>query len=229
MIRVLVVEDEPVVADAHREYVSRIPGFTVAGVVHSGGETLRFLERAQLERAPVDLLLLDLNLPDVHGLQVVRALRAAGHPVDVIAVTSARDLAMVRSAVSVGVVQYLLKPFTFAALRDKLARYAQFRDSVTGSATDVGQTEVDQALAALRSPATTLPKGLTEATLTAVTAALRTTPDGLSAEALATVVGISRVTARRYLEHLVDTGLAVRTPKYGQVGRPELWYRWSTP
>lgn len=228
MIRVLVVEDEPVAAEAHRQYVLRVPGFTVAGVVHSGGAAVRFLERSLLEHDRVDLLLLDLNLPDIHGLQVCRAVRAAGYPVDVIAVTSARDLAMVRSAVSVGAVQYLLKPFTFAALRDKLERYLRFRRSVADPRDAAGQDEVDRALATLRSPdEAAVPKGMNGATLTAVTAALRDADAGLSAEAVAGVVGVSRVTARRYLEHLVDTGLAARTPKYGQVGRPELWYRWS--
>ena len=123
MIRVLVVEDEPVAAEAHRVYVERLPGFSVAGVVHSGGEALRFCERE-----PVDLVLLDFYLPDTHGLAVCRSLRAAGLPIDVIAVTSARDLGLVKAAVSVGVVQYLLKPFTFATLREN---WSATRNSAT--------------------------------------------------------------------------------------------------
>lgn len=123
MIGVLVVEDEEITAEAHRIYVGRVPGFTVAGVVRSGGEALRFLGHTR-----ADLLLLDLYLPDMHGLEVCRAVRAGGLPCDVIAVTSARDLEMVRSAVSLGVAQYLLKPFTFATLQEKLLRYARFRE-----------------------------------------------------------------------------------------------------
>lgn len=122
MIRVLVVEDDPVAADAHELYVGRVPGFGVTAKAHSRAEAVRILDRT-----PVDLLLLDLHLPDGHGLQLVRSLRAAGHTADVIAVTSARDLAVVREGVSLGVVQYVLKPFTFATLRDRLVRYADFR------------------------------------------------------------------------------------------------------
>jgi response regulator of citrate/malate metabolism len=134
---------------------------------------------------------------------------------------------MVKAAVSAGVVQYLLKPFTFATLRDKLERYARFRDTVTGEAT--GQAEVDRALATLRgTDGVVLPKGMSADTLESVIAALKETPDGLSAVGAASAVGISRVTARRYLEHLADTGTAVRRPQYGQVGRPELFYRLST-
>ncbi|MYS37879.1 response regulator of citrate/malate metabolism [Streptomyces sp. KhCrAH-43] len=219
MIRVLVVEDDPVAADAHQLYVGRVPGFAVAAVAHSRAEAVR-----ALERAPVDLLLLDLYLPDGHGLQLLRSLRAAGHAADVIAVTSARDLAVVREGVSLGVVQYVLKPFTFATLRDRLVRYAEFR-AAAGEAS--GQDEVDRALAALRAPEPArLPKGLSAPTLETVTGALRAAPDGVTAAAAGQELGISRITARRYLEHLVGVGLAVRSPQYGQVGRPELHYRW---
>ncbi|UNO39857.1 response regulator [Streptomyces sp. MST-110588] len=219
-IRVLVIEDDPVAAAAHALYVGRVPGFALSGTARSGAAA-----RRHLDRHPVDLLLLDLFLPDVHGFQLVRSLRAGGHGADVIAVTSSRDLSSVREGVSLGVVQYVLKPFTFATLRDRLVRYADFR-ATTGEAD--GQDEVDRAIAVLRAPRpASLPKGLTAATLRAVTDVLRASPDGLSAAGAAAGVGVSRITARRYLEHLVETGRAVRAPRYGQVGRPELCYRWS--
>ncbi|WP_326596495.1 response regulator [Streptomyces sp. NBC_01803] len=219
-IRVLVVEDDPLAAEAHRQYVQRVPGFTVCGTARTGAQA-----RREVERAPVDLLLLDLYLPDGHGLRLVRALRAAGHDTDVIAVTSARDLAVVREGVSLGVVQYVLKPFAFATLRDRLGRYAEFRAAVGEAA---GQEEVDRALSALRAPRpAALPKGMSDSTLAAVTRVLRAAPEeGVTASATAEAAGVSRITARRYLEHLVDAGRAERRPRYGHVGRPELCYRW---
>ncbi|MFG3439559.1 response regulator [Nonomuraea sp. NPDC047897] len=219
MISVLVVEDEEITAEAHRVYVERVPGFRVAGVARSGGEALRFLRST-----PVDLILLDLYLPDMHGLEVCRAARAGGLLCDVIAVTSARDLAMVRSAVTLGVTQYLLKPFAFAALQEKLTRYARFR----GEAGEiVGQGDVDRFLGTLRGT-TELPKGMTQDTLDTVVAELRARPEGVSAQAVGASAGVSRVTARRYLEYLVELGAAVRFPQYGGVGRPELLYRMPT-
>ncbi|WP_431036875.1 response regulator [Streptomyces sp. P6-2-1] len=220
-VRVLVVEDEAVAADAHRLYVERVPGFTVAAVAHSAAAA-----RRALERTPIDLVLLDLYLPDGHGLQLLRGLRSAGHRADVIAVTSARDLAVVREGVSLGVVQYVLKPFTFATLRDRLVRYGEFRAAAGEAA---GQDDVDRALAALRAPRPAdPPKGLSAPTLDRVTLALRAAgEEGLTAQSAATLAGLSRITARRYLEHLVTTGLATRAPRYGQVGRPELHYRWE--
>jgi response regulator of citrate/malate metabolism len=221
MIDVLVVEDDLLAAEAHRTYVDRVPGFRVTGVAHSGAQALRLLERT-----PVDLLLLDQYLPDITGLEVCRTLRAARVEVGVIMVTSARDLSVVRAAVSSGVAQYLLKPFTFRTLRDKLERFASFHDTVAGG-TASDQSDIDRALATLRSPELhALPKGMSESTMLAVTDALRAAVDGtLTATELGSLVGISRVTARRYLEHLVEIGRAARTPQYGAVGRPELRYR----
>lgn len=221
MIRVLVVEDDPVLAEAHRVFTERVPGFAVVGVAHDGRSAL-----AALARSRVDLLLLDFGLPDMGGLDVCRALRAAGAPADVIAVTSMRDLEVVRAAVSFGVVQYLLKPFTFAAFRDRLERYADYRRQMAADA-PAAQHDVDRALATLRATTgrATLPKGLTEDTLAAVVDALRGAGE-LSAQETATAVGLSRVTARRYLEHLAETGLAGRAPRYGSTGRPEHVYRW---
>ncbi|MFE2164305.1 response regulator [Streptomyces sp. NPDC059447] len=218
-VRVLIVEDDPVAADAHALYVGRVPGFTAVGVAHSLAEATRHLERTR-----VDLLLLDLTLPDGHGLRFARGLRAAGHPVDVIAVTSARDLAVVRESVSLGVVQYVLKPFAFPTLRERLLRYAEFRQAAGEAA---GQDDVDRAMAALRAPRPAqLPKGLSAPPRAGAAPRVGGGPEGLTAAGAAEAAGISRITARRYLEHLVDTGRADRTPRYGQVGRPELHYRW---
>ncbi|GII55039.1 transcriptional regulatory protein [Planotetraspora thailandica] len=221
MISVLVVEDEKITAEANRLYVERVPGFEVAGVVRSGGEALRFLRRQ-----PVDLILLDLFLPDMHGLDLCRAVRGAGILCDVIAITSARDLSVVREAVSVGVAHYLLKPYTFAAFSEKLRHYARFRDSVDASGEASGQEEVDNALAALRAPAQPrLPKGMTPVTMAAIMHELTKAPEGVSAYTVGVSIGVARVTARRYLEHLTETGVAQRVPQYGSVGRPELLYR----
>ncbi|MEP7191877.1 MAG: response regulator [Actinomycetota bacterium] len=222
-IGVLIVEDEPVAADAHEAYVGRVRGFGVRGKAPDGATAIRLLSQPS---CGIDLVLLDMYLPDMNGLDVVRAMRTAGHRADVIAVTSARDLTVVRAAVSQGIVQYLLKPFTFAALREKLERYAAYRQQLAGDVA-ISQHEVDRVLATLRgSDSGGLPKGMSRESLDAVVMVLRPSSEGLSATEVATVVGAARVTARRYLEYLADSALVVRRSRYGGAGRPEVEYRW---
>ena len=156
-------------------------------------------------------------------------MRAAGHTADVIAVTSARDLQVVRAAVSLGIVQYLLKPFVFASLRDRLERYRDYRLQVDGEAAVASQQDIDLALSGLRAAGTThLPKGMSEELFAEVSRLLSAASEGRSASEVAASVGVSRVTARRYLEHLAETGLALRRSRYAGQGRPEVEYRWSS-
>jgi response regulator of citrate/malate metabolism len=226
-VRVLVVEDEPLTAEAHVAYLERLDGFDVVGRARDGRETLEAVRAAGgPDGAGLDLVLLDMNLPDTHGLQLCRALRAAGSTVDVIAITAVRDAAVVRTAVSLGIVHYLIKPFTFATFADRLGAYRSFRESLAAGQGQVTQSDVDSGFATLRrAPAPTLAKGLASATLEQVVAALRR-GGSPSAGEVADVAGVSRVTARRYLEHLVDTGAVTREPRYGTPGRPEHGYRW---
>ncbi|MFC7431073.1 MULTISPECIES: response regulator [unclassified Agrococcus] len=224
MIRVLVVEDDRGTAAAHAAYVGRCDGFELAGVAHSASAALRALRDAQQGATSIDLLLLDMNLPDGHGLQVCRELRAAGLVVDVIAVTAVRELDTVREAVAVGVVQYLIKPFGFAVFAERMRQYRAYRDELEG-ASRLTQQEVDRAIAALRTTnAPGLAKGLSAETLESVSTLLAA-GEARSATEVGADLGLSRVTARRYLEHLADAGVAERSPRYGTRGRPELEYR----
>ena len=171
-----------------------------------------------MARGGVDLVLLDLHLPDGSGLDLFRRIRAAGSTVDVMVVSSARDADVVRSAVAQGAVQYVIKPFAFGTLRDRLLAYQEFRNQVAGDS-DVDQAAVDRALGMLRSPVgETLPKGMTKETLAIVVGALREFGEA-SATQIADFLGVSRITARRYLEHLADTNVAEREPAV-RAGRP---------
>jgi response regulator of citrate/malate metabolism len=224
VIRTLVVEDDALVAEVHASYVERIPGFAVAGVAHRATEALELLASR-----PVDLVLLDFHLPDVKGLDMLRVLRAnARAPIDVIAVTAARDPETIRQAISQGVTQYLVKPFAFATFADKLERYARYRARVA-DASEPNQAEVDALLATLRGTSgRALPKGLNATTLDHVRSALRDAGEPLTASEVGGRCGLSRVTARRYLEHLAVEGVVDLSMRYGGSGRPEHLYAWPS-
>jgi response regulator of citrate/malate metabolism len=169
--------------------------------------------------------LFDMHLPDGHGLDVVRRMRAAGHPADVVAVTAAREVAAVQAAARIGVVQYVLKPFAFESLRDRLVAYARQVRSASPDRVVADQSEVDRLLSR-SAPAPRLPKGLAGPVLDRVVALLADR-EGWTAEEVAERLGTSRITARRYLEHLADTGQTTRSQRYdGRSGRPKVEYSW---
>jgi response regulator of citrate/malate metabolism len=223
MIKTLVVEDDFRVAEIHAAFVERVPGFTVVGTAHTADEAIR-----RAGTLSPDLVLLDMYLPDRSGLDVLRELRAPGHaPLDIIVITAAQDVETLRAALQGGVAHYLVKPFSFRAFRARLEAYAALNARLAASV-EIDQGEVDHIIGLLRpEQVEELPKGLSPVTLEVVTSALRDADRDLSSTEVAGRAGVSRVTARRYLEHLVHGGLVVVTMRYGFSGRPEHRYRWA--
>lgn len=230
LLRVLVVDDDFAVADVHRAFVENVPGFAVVAVAHTGAQALRAAE----ELHP-DLVLLDIHLPDMSGLEVLRRLRARpdGADVDILAITAAREVDTVRTAMAGGVADYLVKPFPLRVFRERLESYAAQRGKLqllsARHATVQDQHEVDRLLSARprRGEDRDLPKGLSRHTLQLVGKTLRDAGRDLSAVEAAEGCGLSRVSARRYLEQLVAMGLAELQPRYGSAGRPEHGYLWT--
>jgi response regulator of citrate/malate metabolism len=223
VIRVAVVDDDFMVGRIHAGYIARVPGFEVVGLAHTGQQALELIKSAR-----PDLVLLDIYMPDMSGIEVLRQLRATGSPVDVLVITAARDVETVRTMVQGGAVHYLIKPFNFPALRDRLERYAEaFRRIRTVQ--HARQEDVDRILSVLHGPAAgqRLPKGLSAATCELVASVLNGAAGDLSASEVAELAGLSRVSARRYLEWLVSTGQAELQLRYGTAGRPEHRYRRS--
>lgn len=229
MIRVLIVEDEPLIADAHQTYLGRLQGFSVAAVAHTARDAMRAASEAAASDDPIDLVLLDIGLPDANGIALASALSGLRPAPDIITITSERDLEMVRAAVGHGALAYLLKPFTFAAFRDRLERYARYREALPAGTDAASQAEVDRALAELRigPDRTSAPKGVAPGTNDEIARAVRDSGDGgVTADDVAKQIGVSRVTAWRYLERLADEGTVRRNTDYGKAGRPKTRYQW---
>lgn len=228
MTTVLIVDDDPLIAEAHRTYVERLEGFSVAAVAHTAREAIHAATRATTTDQPIDLVLLDLGLPDASGISLASALSGLRPAPDIIAITSERDLEMVRAAVAHGALAYLLKPFTFAAFRDRLDRYQRYRTALPAGVDAASQAEVDRALAELRTSAdkSAGPKGASALTNDDIARAVRDSLEGLTADEAAKAVGVARVTAWRYLERLADDGTVTRRSEYGGTGRPKTRYLW---
>lgn len=226
MTRVLVVDDDFMVAKLHSRYVAAVAGCAVVGVAHSGAEAVDAVGQLR-----PDLVLLDVYLPDMDGIAVLRELRAAEErdparrPVDALFITAARDAQVVRAALRAGALHYLIKPFNQAALHEQLRHVVALRARLDGLE-EARQEDVDHIFGARPPGSRELPKGLAAHTADLVEQILRDHPEGLSASQCAQAGALSRVSARRYLEFFTTTGRAEVTLRYGGTGRPERRYRW---
>jgi response regulator of citrate/malate metabolism len=224
MIRTLVVDDDFMAASVHREFTQRVPGFEVVGEATTGAEALRMI--AELKP---DLALLDVYLPDLSGIDLLRRLRAAGQDdLDVIAITSAKDVNVLREAMHLGVVHYIVKPFTFTTLSERLETYATLKTQLD-HLQHAEQPEIDRLYQLLRTRNVhaSLPKGISAPTLAHVVEILRDADGGLSSGELAARANLSQGIARRYLRFLADSGTVNLTLRYAPAGRPEHIYRWA--
>ncbi|WP_369600367.1 response regulator [Hahella sp. SMD15-11] len=225
-IRVIIAEDDTQIAEITRRFLERVPGFEVVGIAHD-------LEpvRDCVDVLKPDLLLLDIRFPSGTGLELLRELRAADHPVDVIMITGAREVEAVREALHRGVFDYILKPLAFERLEKALLGYRQHHEALRQLDQLAHQSDVDALLPRESpsrtgvSPVRTLPKGIDELTLANVRKLFGAPDVAFSAEEVGRQLGASRITARRYLEYLVSVGELRAQISYGSVGRPERRYQ----
>lgn len=221
MIKVLIVDDDFMVAKVHAAFIQRTPGFTVVGAAHTGAQAV-----IETERLQPDLVLLDIHLPDINGLDLMHRLRDVAPELDVLVISAAREVDTVRKALRGGIVHYLIKPFSQTDLQERLEHYRSAYHGLDSAKDVAEQSDVNRVFGVDGVGARggrPLPKGCSVETLSLVEAALNSASGDLSAAEVAELVGTSRVSARRYLEYLHDEGTLEVRLKYG-VGRPERRY-----
>lgn len=221
-LTVLVVDDDYRVADVHAGFVGRVAGFRVVGRAHTAAEAI-----AAVEELDPDLVLMDIYLPDGDGFEVVRALLSRPQPPAVLVISAARDVASVRLAMHLGALHYLVKPFGFAALAERLAAIREAHTRISQMPAEPTQEEVTRVFGLLRPPP---PESAwpgqqrTAPTLRLVYDAVATSEGSVSAADVAEAVGVSRATAQRYLTQLERSAAVKLELRYGSAGRPEHRY-----
>ncbi len=213
-IRTIVVEDDPMVMQVNTQYIMNIGGFSIVGTADTGNAALDVVRRLQ-----PDLVVLDIYLPDLSGIQVLKALRSANVPTDVILVTAARDVDTIQNAFRYGAVDYIIKPFKYSRLKSALDSYKLLHSKLHRQRS-LDQEEIDGLARSKGQLHEGLPKGLNEVTLRQVMLCMLKSTQALSAEEVADGVGLARVTARRYLDYLEKAGKLSLEIQYGSVGRP---------
>ena len=222
-IRVVIAEDNPQNALIQQTYLQRIEGFQLVGIAHSIADA-----EALVDIFKPDLLLLDVYFPSGNGMQFLRHLRAKDCATDVILITAAKEVDVLKAALHGGVFDYILKPLVFERLQTSLANYLQHNERLKTVAA-VAQTDLDDLMPrpaqASNQASTRLPKGIDELTLNNVLHVISKQTEAVSAEQIGNNIGASRTTARRYLEYLVGLQEISVQIHYGSVGRPERLYR----
>lgn len=216
MIRVLIIEDDPMVAEINKKYIEQLNDFEVIGVARNGEEGYRIIK----ELRP-DLIILDIYMPKISGLELLKKIRGEGILVDVIMITAANESIEVNEVLKLGVIDYLIKPFEFQRLRIALEAYKERTNSLT-ERESLTQKDIDALTIGIRNKAPTAEseKGIHEKTIDTIRKYLLTEEKPRSAAEVAKALGISRVTARRYLEYLSDGGEVELVISYGAIGRP---------
>jgi two-component system, CitB family, response regulator len=225
-IEVLIVEDDLRIAEIQKRFIEQIEGFQAVGIAAGYVDAITLIDILK-----PDLLLLDVYFPDMNGLELLRELKLHSKQTDVIMITATREIEKVQEAISIGVFDYIIKPLVFERFKQSLLRYQDYHVKLSqlGKANPVvTQQQVDKLLRKemneLNNDKSYLPKGIDPLTLEKVMEVIGKGGAGLTAESVAKEIGVSRTTARRYLEHLVSIEKIEADLTYGTVGRPERLY-----
>lgn len=217
-IRVLIVEDDPMVLEVNKSFLMKTKGFALVGEAQSGKQAYREIK----DKMP-DLILLDMYLPDISGLELFYKIRQERLPIDVIMVTAARDAKTVQELTRLGAVDYLVKPFRLERFQQALEKYARSRKKLQAKE-ELKQDDIDEYFGTSLQIHEELPKGLNEITMKQITDKLKEINEPVTAEQLAQNLGLARVTVRKYLDYLASIKKVKIDLKYGNVGRPTKYY-----
>ncbi len=221
-LSVVIAEDDPKISEIQSRFIAKIEGFEVVGIGNTIAESEEIIEVFQ-----PDLVLLDVTFPDGNGVDLLWKIRRLYKNIDVIFITAAKEVATLQDAIRGGAFDYVLKPMTFSRFRSTLGKFLEHRNRLKGIV-NLDQTDVDQIIHPaqdVNQPDARMPKSINPLTLEKVEDEIRKLDsNGVNAEAIGSQIGISRTTARRYLEFLVSKGTVKPSLVYGSVGRPERLY-----
>ena len=228
MYRTVIIEDDPVITQLNRQYVEKDSRFTVVQTY-----TAAHLATFWLRNNLVDLIILDMYMPQMSGLELLRILRAEGVNADVIMVTSADDAATIESFIRLGVTDYLIKPFGYERFQLALKNFCDHWDTIHQDPNHphkFTQNQLDNVLLHLTASSPPpapggMPKGLQSQTLTLLQDYLKENPQGHTCDDIASHVGLSVVTVRRYMNYLAEQHLVDSDMDYNTGGRPCIVYK----
>ncbi len=227
MIKTMIVEDDPMVRQINSKFLNKVKGFSLLKAATNLSEAKEFLENNT-----VDLILLDVFLPNENGIDLLKWLRKNEILSDVILITADKSIDRIKDAFRYGVVDYLIKPFTFERFHEALDIFKERLDSFNNSET-IEQSELDKLILSNKNKDSieeeskfSLEKGFNKYTYNAIANELdNITEEYFTTEELSEKLGIAKVTVRKYLDYMSKQGELVKIIEYGKVGRPLYKYK----
>ncbi|MET3193803.1 response regulator [Gottfriedia sp. OAE603] len=225
LIEVLIVEDDSRIAEIHQRFIDKIDGFSVIGIATNYQEAVELFEIVKPQ-----LVILDVYFPDMNGLDFLKWIKDNSTTSNVIMITASKEIQSVNQAIHYGVFDFIIKPVIFERLKNSLIRYANYSKKVSNlqsKSAYITQDEIDSLIGKNISnieDQSQFPKGIDKLTLEKVLIAIHEESKGMTAEHVSHEIGVSRTTARRYLEYLVSEGKVLADLAYGTIGRPERVY-----
>lgn len=219
MYRVLIVEDDPMVAMINEKYVNRNKDFTVARIFNDGESVIEYVKNHS-----VDLIILDIFMKHSNGMELLRNIRMQAVSVDVILATSSIDKVTVCEAMRLGVIDYLVKPYTFERFKAALDRFSA-HINMLNSVERINQKSIDCIMNKFVKKNVASPKGIQEKTKRTIVACLQRENRWYSGDEIAASVGLTGVTVRRYMAHLSEMGIVAGRMNYATGGRPCMLYK----
>ena len=221
MYKVLIVEDDPMVAMINEQYIKRNKNFEIVGKCNNGLSALDFLESNT-----IDLLILDVFMPKMDGFETLRQIRNKQITVDAIMVTAANERESLEEALHLGIVDYLVKPFTFDRFQMALEKYIAQNNALKDIET-LNQKNIDHIIDNARKKSEDLyPKGIQEKTIELIMEYLKVNKNTwFTGDEIAEKVNLTGVTVRRYMNYLAESGKVVGEMNYETGGRPCMKYK----
>ncbi|MCE5007611.1 response regulator [Staphylococcus equorum] len=223
MLNILIVEDDPMVAQINQQFIKKIDDQTSVDIASNVKEAIKHIENKE-----IDLLLLDIYMPEENGLTFLKYIREQGYKIDAILITAATDIEEIQTAFRYGAVDYLIKPFDFERFQQSLLRYKKgltfFNKTSSINQTDIDAEFLNKEIVD-RDSELKLPKGVTEATLQVIIDKMKYFEENeFSTDDISKRVNISRVSVRKYLKFLTDIEVLEESLNYG-IGRPINFYK----
>lgn len=221
---VLIVEDDPMVSMINEQYVLKGADFTIAGTCRNGNEAIEFLKSHT-----TDLILLDVYMPVMDGIAVLKKIREMKIPSEVIMITAANDTTTIENTMHLGVLDYLIKPFAYERFNVALEKFKIKHQLLKGSSV-LDQHSLDSLITAnfqkeKKELNINLPKGIQRTTLNRIKIFFDQNQNWQSVDMISDALGISLVTARNYLNYLVSQKIVLEDINYSTGGRPSMLYK----